>query len=92
MKVRKILVLTILVGLLASSLCGCGGQTASKRRTIGSITEAGSGSDENTNQSVLQLTIASNQTSQDNPYHFGLQTFKEVAEELSGGTIHFIPK
>lgn len=87
MKVRKILVLTILVGLLASSLCGCGGQTASKRRTIGSITEAGSGSDENTNQSVLQLTIASNQTSQDNPYHFGLQTFKEVAEELSGGTI-----
>ncbi|MBD5469945.1 MAG: TRAP transporter substrate-binding protein [Lachnospiraceae bacterium] len=87
MKVRKILALTIIVGLLASSLCGCGGQNTSKRRTIGSITDAGSDSNASATQPVLQLTIASNQTSQDNPYHFGLQTFKEVAEELSGGTI-----
>ncbi len=38
----------------------------------------------------LTLIIASNQTSQDNPYHFGLQTFKEVAEELSGGAISVV--
>lgn len=86
MKVRRILALTLVVGLVASSLCGCG-QSASKRRTIGSMTDTASSSGENTNQPTLTLTIASNQTSQDNPYHFGLQTFKEVAEELSGGTI-----
>lgn len=87
MNVRKILALTVAAGLLAGFLCGCGAQETSKRRTIGSISQ---GSAQNNNQAdkpVLQLTIASNQTSQDNPYHFGLETFKEVAEELSEGTI-----
>ncbi len=87
MKVRKILALTVIAGLLAGSLCGCAGQTASQRRTIGSITDAADNGGETTSSPTLQLTIASNQTSQDNPYHFGLETFKEVAEELSGGSI-----
>ncbi len=38
----------------------------------------------------LTLLIASNQTSPENPYHFGLAKFKEVAEELSGGKIEVI--
>lgn len=35
----------------------------------------------------LNLIIASNQTSADNPYSFGMDKFKEVVEELSGGKI-----
>ena len=38
----------------------------------------------------LTLIIASNQTSPENPYHFGLAKFKEVAEEISGGKIEVI--
>ena len=35
----------------------------------------------------LTLTIASNQTDPTNPYSYGLDKFKEVAEEVSGGKI-----
>ena len=38
----------------------------------------------------LTLIIASNQTSAENPYHFGLAKFKEVAEQVSGGKIEVI--
>jgi tripartite ATP-independent transporter DctP family solute receptor len=38
----------------------------------------------------LTLIIASNQTSAENPYHFGLVKFKETAEKLSGGAIEVI--
>jgi tripartite ATP-independent transporter DctP family solute receptor len=38
----------------------------------------------------LTLIIASNQTSAENPYHFGLQKFKEVAEAESKGAIEVI--
>lgn len=85
MKVQKILPALLLTGLLISSLCACGGTTLS-RRTIGSITD-GTSENETATSVELAMTVASNQTSQDNPYHFGLQTFKEVAEELSDGTI-----
>lgn len=84
MKVRGILSMAVIAGLIAGTLCGCA--NTSRRKTIGSVagdSEASAG----TVQPALTLTIASNQTSQDNPYHFGLQTFKEVAEELSGGAI-----
>ncbi len=86
MKMHKILALTAVVGLTAAALCGCGSQAASGRRTFGSILNTDN-SGEAADKPVLELTIASNQTSQDNPYHFGLQTFKEVVEELSDGTI-----
>jgi TRAP-type C4-dicarboxylate transport system substrate-binding protein len=38
----------------------------------------------------LTLIIASNQTSVENPYHFGLLKFKEVAEKISNGKIEVI--
>lgn len=85
MKFHKVLALVLSAGLIAGSMCGCG--TTSKRRTIGSVTDTNAGGNDNAGKAVLELTIASNQTSADNPYHFGLETFKEVAEELSGGTI-----
>lgn len=88
MKFHRILSLSVLMGLLVSSLCGCADTGASKRRTIGSITDSDTGNRTDAVEEELTLIIASNQTSQDNPYHFGLETFKEVAEELSSGAIH----
>lgn len=90
MKKQKIVSLALVAGLVISLICGCGSGNTSKRRTIGSITEEGTDAAAKAQEPVLTLTIASNQTSQDNPYHFGLQTFKEVAEELSGGTVQVI--
>lgn len=87
MKSSKFLSAALAVTLVVGSLCGCG--NASNRRTIGSIVDE----NEITSQKStveLTMTIASNQTSQENPYHFGLQTFKEVLEELSGGSIEVI--
>ncbi len=85
MRGYKLLGLVLSIGLIAVSVWGCGAN--SKRRTIGSIMDANEANNDNLDKQVLELTIASNQTSKDNPYHFGLETFKEVAEELSGGTI-----
>lgn len=66
-------------------LCGCG--STHERRTIGSITDKDTRNASQNSDEVITMVIASNQTSADNPYHYGLQTFKEVVEELSGGTI-----
>lgn len=88
MKIHRILSIVVTAGLIASALCSCGSTAGtSRRRTIGSIVDANEDNQVNHVEAALTLTIASNQTSQDNPYHFGLQTFKEVAEELSGGAI-----
>ena len=38
----------------------------------------------------LTLIIASNQTDLTNPYSYGLDKFKEVAEKLSGGKIEVV--
>ena len=35
----------------------------------------------------LNLIVAHNQTSEENPYAYGIKKFKEVVEDLSGGTI-----
>lgn len=68
----------------AVCLSGCAG--ARERRTIGTVAVQDTGNVQQGGETV-KMVIASNQTSADNPYHFGLQTFKEVVEELSGGTI-----
>ena len=68
-----------------SCLSGCGNTHA--RRTIGSIAAEDTTNTSQEGDEVITMVIASNQTSADNPYHYGLQTFKEVVEELSGGTI-----
>ncbi len=87
MRFNKKLSLLVVTGLMAGILCSCGSN--GQRRTIGSIEGAGA---EQTGaaEPEITLTIASNQTSADNPYHFGLETFKEIAEELSGGAIKVV--
>ncbi len=85
MRGKRLLSISIAAVLMAGCLAGCG--NTSGRRTIGSIADDSSGNAAGAETAEISMVIASNQTSQDNPYHFGLQTFKEVAEELSGGTI-----
>lgn len=71
--------------VVVSGLGGCGSPRRS--RTIGSLSVDDAGNGKQQSQETVSMVIASNQTSADNPYHYGLQTFKEVVEELSGGTI-----
>lgn len=85
MRTRRIMSAVLTAALTAALLCGCG--NAPGRRTIGSMINTENNHQSAGTKETLTLTIASNQTSQDNPYHFGLQTFKEVIEELSGGNI-----
>ena len=78
-----------MVGILASVfLCGCGG--TSGRRTIGSAADGSVKKQPADAGEKIKMVIASNQTSKDNPYHYGLETFKEVVEELSGGNIEVV--
>lgn len=71
--------------VLIACLSGCSG--THERREIGTIVPENAENVSQADSGTIKMVIASNQTSADNPYHFGLQTFKEVAEELSGGTI-----
>lgn len=85
MRLRKMMAVLMVTVLAVTSLSGCG--NTGKRKTIGTVTpEAGSGGQGQTTPSIT-LVVASNQTAADNPYHYGLETFKEVLEELSNGTI-----
>ncbi len=88
MNYPKYLSMAAAVVLVVGSLCGCG--STPTRKTIGSIVDTDSGNASQKAAVELTMTIASNQTSQENPYHYGLQTFKEVLEELSGGSIEVI--
>lgn len=74
----------LMVCVLVVGLVGCG---SSKRRTFGSVSDGGASGKTDGSGATIKMVIASNQVSQDNPYHYGLATFKEVVEELSGGAI-----
>lgn len=88
MKKSKLIAALMASMLVVTALGGCG--TSSKRKTIGSISgEDGKGSSADTSAEIT-MVVASNQTSTDNPYHYGLETFKETVEELSSGTIQVI--
>lgn len=76
---KKRLMAYILTGvMLVGTLTGCGsskGDSADKGEANGE---------------KLQLIIASNQTSPENPYSFGMDKFKEVVEDKSGGQIEVV--
>lgn len=80
---KKFLSVFLTVTMIAALLVGCGGSPASSNS---GSTSSGAGSS-STGSPELTLTIASNQTDPTNPYSYGLDKFKEVAEELSGGKI-----
>lgn len=71
----------VLAGAMASVLlAGCSGGSAAPAGAAGGSGAAGAPAE-------LNLIIASNQTSAENPYSFGMDKFKEVVEEKSGGKI-----
>lgn len=85
MRAKKI-ISKVMAGVMAVVfLCGC--TSTSGRKAIGSITDTEADKKTTSEQAEIKMVIASNQTSTDNPYHYGLETFKEVVEELSYGTI-----
>ncbi len=70
----------VLAGIMTvATLAGCGGTAPAGSGTA-------SGGDGGA-KAELNLIIASNQTSLDNPYSYGMDKFKEVLEEVSGGKI-----
>ena len=82
MKAKKVLAALLTTAMVASMLVGCG----AKEEAAAPAAPA----EEAAVEPELSLIIASNQTSPENPYHFGLAKFKEVAEEVSGGKIEVI--
>lgn len=69
----------LLAGVLTvGSLVGCGSTASSQ-----GVTSSGSGE----TKPELELIVAHNQTSLENPYAIGTMKFKEVLEEVSGGKI-----
>ncbi len=84
MKRSKLALVALGCVLAVTSLGGC---ATHERRTIGSVSDPNTAAVSQDSGEAIKMVIASNQTSVDNPYHNGLQTFKEVVEELSGGTI-----
>lgn len=76
----------VLAGVMvAASLAGCGGGAApASTAAAGGEATAAASSD---GKAELNLIIASNQTSLDNPYSYGMDKFKAVLEEKSGGKI-----
>lgn len=82
---KKKLSLVLAGAMVMASLAGCGGQAAAPAApAAGGGAAATAAAD---GKAELNLIIASNQTSLDNPYSFGMDKFKEVLEEKSGGKI-----
>jgi len=78
---KKMLSALITFVLAASVITGCGGTSPEAQTETGNTTDVGAAAAE------LTLIIASNATDPTNPYSYGLDKFKEVAEEVSGGKI-----
>jgi TRAP-type C4-dicarboxylate transport system substrate-binding protein len=82
---KKKIALLMVAMLTIASLTGCGGSPKTKESTGKS---EGTVADGNTVvKPELELIVAHNQTSMENPYAFGTLKFKETVEEISGGKI-----
>lgn len=93
MKKKFALLLTAVIA--ATTLFACGGKPVEEKKVETDVVEKaeknGEAEDEKSEvEPELKLIIASNQTSEENPYSYGLDKFKEVAEDESGGKIQVI--
>ncbi len=78
----------VLAGLMTvMSLAGCGSKQEATTAAPAADGQAPATEAAAPAASELNLIIASNQTSLDNPYSFGMDKFKEVLEEKSGGKV-----
>lgn len=82
---KKNVSLVLAGAMVMASLAGCGGGAAPAAPAAGGGTAAAASAADG--KAELNLIIASNQTSLDNPYSYGMDKFKEVLEEKSGGKI-----
>ena len=93
---KKRLALVLAGVMMVSSLAGCGSSKPAETTAAaaGETTAAAADAKADTTEAAksdaapeLELIIASNQTSLDNPYSYGMDKFKEVVEDVSGGKI-----
>ena len=92
---KKKLSLVLAGAMLMASLTGCGGGSAQTATTAAAKSDAAAPAESEAKADTatsdvkpeLNLIIASNQTSLDNPYSYGMDKFKEVVEDVSGGKI-----
>ncbi len=98
---KKRILSFVVAGAMAMSLAACGGSgtPAATQAASQAATQAAAESKAEDNkggadpaQVELNLIIASNQTSEENPYSIGMDAFKDALEEVSGGkataTVH----
>jgi len=91
---KRKLALALAGVMTVASLAGCGGSASTDTASTGDAkTDAASDSGDkadagaSTAAAELNLIIASNQTSEENPYSYGMDKFKAIVEEQSGGKI-----
>lgn len=84
-KMKKKLSLALAGILTAAALAACGGGSPAPAASGAGTEAAATGGA--AAAAELNLIVASNQTSEDNPYSYGMDKFKEVVEEKSGGKI-----
>ncbi len=90
---KKKIALALAGIMTVASLAACGSSSSNTAATTAAA--AGAASAETTAAASgdtavtpeLNLIVASNQTAEDNPYSIGMEKFKEVVEDVSGGKI-----
>lgn len=92
---KKKMISMVMTGLMTLSLAACGNAPAAPAATSATSSAEGETAESasvDPSTAELNLIIASNQTSEENPYSIGMDAFKDKLEEVSGGkataTVH----
>lgn len=92
MRLKKVLAGMVTATMVLTSLAGCASASKEVAQVESKVEEAVQDKVEAVSEAAkaapeLELIVAHNQTSLENPYAFGTIKFKEVVEEKSGGKI-----